>query len=313
MLDMQTTLRNTVDDLEKQGRYLDMAAPLEELVTLLAHQCSAGICSAPRETPEFAAALDRLAGLHRNLGNLERSFDLYMQALETSATVFGPRDPNYATTLNNYAGLQRLRGEYQAAEEAYVKAESIYTATIGPTHVLTVSALNNRGLLKQDQGKFDEAKVLHEEALERLEHVEDAEVARATTLNNLASVYTAIHDYANAREYMERASVIYRATVGEHSDLYLGQIHNLASMQALSGDLEGALERYEWVLVRVEDMFGPRSVGLASVLRNIEAVSEKLGRTRRAEQARTRLAALTRSGPHASQMGEPQARPFARS
>lgn len=292
MLYQESQLRRRIDQLEREGRYIDMVSPLEELVNLLSFCCSGGGCSATKEQPEYAAALDRLAGLHRNLGNLERSLDLYTQALRTSATVFGTADPNYATTLNNYAGLQRLRGDTAAAREAYLRAEAIYTDTIGANHVLTVSALNNRGLLCQDEGLLDEARALHTEALTRLRKETGNDVAIATTLNNLASLAAKEQKYDEATRYMEEASEIYQRTVGEQSDLYLGQIHNLASLQALSGDFAGALERYEWVLQRCREMFGPRSENLAKVLRNIVSVATQLGNSERARIAQAELDAI---------------------
>ena len=289
MLDQETMLREKVDDLERQGRYYDMVAPLEELVSLLSVRCSGGGCHGAKETPEYAATLDRLGGLHRNLGNLERSYDIYQEAVHTSATVFGTNDPNYATTLNNYAGLLRLRKEFAEAENAYHQAEQIYNATLGPNHVLTVSCLNNRGLLRQDQGHYEEALQLHTEALSRLRAQDGNDVAQATTLNNLASVYAKLKDYEKASTYMEEASQIYERTVGKQSDLYLGQIHNLASMQALSGDYEGALPRFEWVAQRCREMFGPRSDNLIAVLKNLEAVYAHLGMDEKAAQAHDEL------------------------
>lgn len=289
MLDQETMLREKVDELERQGRYYDMVAPLEELVGLLSVRCSGGGCHTAKETPEYAATLDRLGGLHRNLGNLERSYSIYQEAVRTSATVFGTNDPNYATTLNNYAGLLRLRKEFAAADTAYEQAERIYDATLGPNHVLTVSCLNNRGLLRQDQQLFDEALQLHQEALARLRSQPGNEVAQATTLNNLASVYAKLKDYEKARSYMEQASEIYERTVGKQSDLYLGQIHNLASMQALSGDYQGALTRFEWVAQRCREMFGPRSDNLVAVLKNLEAIYSRLGMDEKATEAHAEL------------------------
>ncbi|MDD7384369.1 MAG: tetratricopeptide repeat protein [Actinomycetaceae bacterium] len=286
MLDQESMLREKVADLERQGRYYDMVQPLEELVSLLSYRCSGGGCSTARETPEYAAALDQLGGLHRNLGNLDRAHDIYQQAVMTSATVFGTDDPNYATTLNNYAGLLRLRQDFDGADDAYQRAEKVYNATIGPTHVLTISCLNNRGLLRQDQGRFDEALELHHEALRRLRSVPGNEVAEATTLNNIASVHAKMKDYAQARQYMEEASEIYERTVGKQSDLYVGQLHNLASIQALSGDYEGALERLEWVAQRSQEMFGPRSDNTRAALRNLAAVYDHLGQTEKAQAAR---------------------------
>ncbi|MCI7552106.1 MAG: tetratricopeptide repeat protein [Actinomycetaceae bacterium] len=296
MLDEETMLRTKVDDLESQGRYYDMVAPLEELVAMLSVRCSGGGCHTARETPEYAAALDRLGGLHRNLGNLDRAYDIYQEAVRTSATVFGTNDPNYATTLNNYAGLQRLRKEYDQAANGYQKAEGIYNDTLGPNHVLTVSCLNNRGLLFQDQNMLSEALQLHEEALRRLQSEAGNEVAQATTLNNLASVYAKMKRYDEARTYMEQASAIYEKTVGKSSDLYLGQIHNLASMQALSGDYQGALERFEWVAQRCREMFGPRSDNLVAVLRNLDAVYQRLGMPERAAAARSELEGIQAKG-----------------
>ena len=296
MLDQETALRRRIDELEADGRYPQMVAPLEELVSLLRYRCSGGGCSAASETPEYAAALDRLAGLHRNLGNIDRATELYRQAVQTSATVFGTHDPNYATTLNNYAGLLRMRGQYEDAEEIYLRAGDIYEATLGPHHVLTVSALNNRGLVFQDLGRAEEARELHEEALGRLREEGGEIVAEATTLNNLASAWAKLGEYAKARAYMEEASAIYERTVGRNSDLYLGQLHNLASMQALSGDYAGALPRLEWVTTRAREMFGPRSENYHAVLRNLLAVCQHLGKADRVQQIESELEGLDGQG-----------------
>ena len=292
MLDQESALREKIDSLEAEGRYFEMIAPLEELVSMLSIRCSGGGCHGAKETPEYAAALDRLGGVHRNVGNLDRAQSIYQQAVATSATVFGTHDPNYATTLNNYAGLQRLRKQYDAAEEAYKRAEGIYTETLGPNHVLTVSCINNRGLLRQDQGRLEEALAHHQEALRRLREAPGNDVAEATTLNNMASVQAKMKNYEGAFSSMEQASAIYERTVGKLSDLYLGQVHNLASMQALSGDYAGAVERLEWVAQRCREMWGPRSDNLVAVLRNLATCYEQIGRDDDAAKAREEAAAI---------------------
>lgn len=274
----ESALREQIDELEKRGDFVGMVQPLTDLVDVLSRKCNGPACAVSTETADYAATLDRLGGLHRNLGNLDEAQDIYTEAVKVSAAVFGTNDPNYATTLNNYAGLQRLRKNYKESDEAYSRAEKIYNDTVGPDHVLTISCLNNRGLLRQDEGRWEDALALHEEALRRLRSRPGDETAEATTLNNIATALYSQGKVDEALERMEEASKIYLEHVGEASDLYLGQVNNLASLNLAAGNFEEAAKKLEWVVRRARESFGPTSQPAQISARNLAYAYKQLGR-----------------------------------
>ncbi|MDO4665247.1 MAG: tetratricopeptide repeat protein [Actinomycetaceae bacterium] len=274
----EVLLRERIDELEKQGDYVGMVQPLTDLVDVLSRKCNGPGCAISTETADYAATLDRLGGLHRNLGNLDEAQDIYSEAVKVSAAVFGTNDPNYATTLNNYAGLQRLRKDYAASDDAYLRAEKIYNVTLGPDHVLTISCLNNRGLLRQDEGHFEDALELHQEALRRLRGRSGAEIAEATTLNNIATALYGQGKVEEALARMEEASKIYLENVGKASDLYLGQVNNLASMNLAIGNFAAAVKQLEWVVCRARESFGPGSQPARISAQNLAFAYQQLGR-----------------------------------
>src|SRR5688572_30196667 len=62
------------------------------------------------EHPDYATALNDLAGLYMNVGDFARAEPLQLQSLAIRKAALGEDHPHYALSLSNLAGLYHSRG-----------------------------------------------------------------------------------------------------------------------------------------------------------------------------------------------------------
>lgn len=113
----------------------------------------------------LVAALDGLAGLYRQLGDLGDAVALFGRALELRKTAFGHDNPEFATGLNNLAQSHQMRGDYTAAEPLFQQSLAIYRAAFGPRHAHVGTLLNNLAELYHAQGRHPEAETRYRDAI----------------------------------------------------------------------------------------------------------------------------------------------------
>ena len=72
--------------------------------------------------PDLASTLNALAGVEMELGNFDRSADLYQRSLEIKERVLGPHHPELAVSLNDLAVLHARLDRYELAAPLYERA-----------------------------------------------------------------------------------------------------------------------------------------------------------------------------------------------
>jgi CHAT domain-containing protein len=215
-----------------------------------------------------------LANYFENLGNLyyyfkKEEFDkvekFQQRALDIRKKSLGPEHPLVLFSLNNLAALYQLRGDYIKAEPLFRQVLTIAEKFLGPEHPDVAKPLTNLAFLyyqlayyqvASPEGQslyYEKAEPLYQRALainEKALGPEHPEVA--SSLFNLASLYTERGDYAKAEKLFQRALAIREKVLGpEHSDVAFA-LKGLAVLRVRKGDYLSAEPLYQRALAVME-------------------------------------------------------------
>ena len=258
-------LNAQIDVWDKAGDYTELLPLITECLELT------GVKYGTRSA-EYAAALNDLGGVYRDIGLYADSERLFLDGNEILAELYGDNDPNYATSLLNTAGLYRLMKRYKEAERFFVDVISIYKEVLNEDHFLMTSAMNNLGLLYQDQGEYDKARVLFDRCVTALEKAGDNPIALGSTFNNLATLCQLQHNLDDSLKYLQRALALHRENVGVDHPLYATALNTYGMYQLSSGDRAGAEETLTEVERITRKRFGEGSSYHTMAAANLEYV-----------------------------------------
>jgi tetratricopeptide (TPR) repeat protein len=222
------------------------------------------------EHPDTAKALNNLARLLQDQGDLAAARPLYERALAIYVKALGPKHPDTATSLGNLGRLLQDQGDLAAARPLLERTLAIREKALGPEHPATATALQSLALLLAEQGDVAAAQPLYERALAIYVKARGPEhLDTATGLSGLALLLQDQGDLAAARPLLERVLAIREKALGpEHPDTATG-LHNLAILLAAQGDVAAARPLLERALAIQEKMHGPEHPDTATGLHNL--------------------------------------------
>ncbi len=97
-----------------------------------------------REHPDYAASLQNLAVLYKNMGQYEKAEPLYLESKAIREKALGRENPAYAESLQNLAGLYQVMGKYEKAQLLLLEGSTVNMRLIEQAlHHLSESELNN--------------------------------------------------------------------------------------------------------------------------------------------------------------------------
>ena len=150
------------------------------------------------------------------------------------------------------------------------------------------------GIYLEDHARYAEAEKFKKRALaiyEKILDLEDPELA--TTLNNLAHLYTNQGQYEQAEPLFQRAIAIGEKALGpEHPDLAT-RLNNLANLYKERGQYEQAEPLYQRAVAIGEKTLGPEHPDLAIWLNNLANLYADQGHYKQAEPLYQRALAIS--------------------
>ncbi len=188
------------------------------------------------EHPFTISALDNVALLLHERGDLTVARPLLERALTTREKISGPEHPETARSLNNLAMLLQAQGELAAARPLFERALAIREKVFGTDHPDIAPSLNNLAGLRYTLHDLAGARPLLERALEIYEKALGSEHPYAAiSLDNLASVIQDQGDLAAARSLFERALSIREKVFGPEHPSTVNTRRALALLTARGG------------------------------------------------------------------------------
>jgi eukaryotic-like serine/threonine-protein kinase len=106
----------------------------------------------------YVKALDLLAKIEQDKGDLDRAIDLYRKALDVLARIsITPDSPARALALNNLANALRIAGRLEQAQDAAQQSVRMAEATLTAMHVNTATFRTTLAEILIERGAFEAA------------------------------------------------------------------------------------------------------------------------------------------------------------
>lgn len=218
----------------------------------------------------LALSLEILAGLRRELNDLDRAEPLFARALAVRERVQGSEHADVASTLGSLASIANTRQDYARAEQLYLRALAIAEKARGPEDASVAVILFglshtylNRGLHARAEPLLRRALSIQEKALG------PAHPFVAGTLNNLAFLLSEKGDYAQAAALFERSIAVFEKAFGPESLQVATPVNSLASLYRQTGDYVRAERLFKRALAIVEKTAGPESEDYSITLNSL--------------------------------------------
>lgn len=200
---------------------------------------SLGTGAGPEVRVEMFMTLGFLFG---KLGEYDRAAGIFERAAREARQTLGTHELT-GGALDGLAQNLINAGRVEEAEAPIRESIAVRKAASSPDTALAGS-YSTLGVLLSTVSRYDEAREVHQAALELRRHVlGERHPATVAAMNNLATVRFRRGDYAWAADVQEQVVDAWRAGLGLSDDRTLAAIHNLGVMRLRAGDLAGA-ERY---------------------------------------------------------------------
>ncbi len=267
-LRLRGTIGGTYRDL---SLYPESARMLEPIVAL-ARSLHEG------DHPETAGALNRLARLLQDRGDLPGAEALYRDALDMTRRLHPGDHPDVAQGLNNLGILLQDRGDLATSERLCREALEMWRRVFPGDHSDVASGLNNLALALKKRGDLSGAEPLYRESLEMWQRLFPGDHPLvAMGLSNLASLLKERADLTGAEALFRRALNMDRRLFGADSTVVAIDLNNLAGVLFRRADMTGAESLYREALEMTRRLFPGDHPSVASSLNNLAALLQARG------------------------------------
>jgi eukaryotic-like serine/threonine-protein kinase len=238
----------------------------------------------PGDHEEKASALDALAHLVKDRGDLAGAEPLSRESLAMKRRLFPGDHEEVATALNDLAVLLQDRGDLARAEPLYRESIEMRKRLFPGDHADVATGLNSLSYLLRARGDRAGALPLCREALEMFQRLYPGDHPDvATGLNNLGVLLLAGGDLAGAEPPLrESLAMMKRLYPGDHPSVAVLE-SSLAGLLYSRGDLAGAEPLYRESLEMKKRLFPGDHPSVATGLGNLGRVLQRRGRLSEAE------------------------------
>jgi CHAT domain-containing protein/Tfp pilus assembly protein PilF len=210
----------------------------------------------------LAANLQWLARLNEERGDLAAALANGRALLALELQRHGPERWETADARRFLADIERLEALGQSQRQELGEAR----------------ALNRRALRLDEEGKAQEAIPLAEKALAIRERILGTDHPQcATSLNNLAGLYSSIGDGGRAEGLYRRALELRTRTLGEHHPHYANSLNNLGDLYLRRGDCRRAEALVRQALEVDRETLGANHPDTVAALSNLASIEYTQG------------------------------------
>jgi len=206
--------------------------------------------------PRVATALNALAHLHKDEGDLVEAQRLYEQSLALRRVAHGDKHTRVATAANNLAIVLVQRREYVKAESLLMESLAIRREKLGDQHEKVANTLASLAQIAQHNGEFARAHSLFDDAIDTMSSAVGADSPQvAVQLNNKAVLLKRQGEYEGALRLYEKSLTLSLTAFGPTHPYVTTTRRNMAYLMLRSDDLAAARETYAELLAIREARF----------------------------------------------------------
>jgi serine/threonine-protein kinase len=244
--------------LESQDRYDEAEAMLKKSLALRRENGA--------DDGTIASSLHNLGLVASNRGNDDAAaIAYYREALDLRRTAEGERSPDYEHTLTNYGTSLGRAGRSAEAVPVLERSLAIARGIFGDDSENTGTVHNELGSVLHDLGRFKDAIGHYREAMRIENRTASAATSaeRAKPVNNLASAYEDMGDYAAAIPLFRESLAIRKSALAADDPMVLRAEYNLARALTRNGELAEAKPMLESVLAESRKRYGEANAATA--------------------------------------------------
>ncbi len=275
---------------------LDEAVRLQEEIL-------AAIDGRPERSMVTLRALNALAALRHEQGELAEARSLFGRVVAARRERFGDEHPLTLTALNNLGQVLRTLNDRKALRALNEEVLAATNARAGGEHPNTLAAMTNLALVLADEGELEQALDLHGRVLGvRRRRLGDGHRSTLTAMNNVGDVLRKLGRRDEARSLLEEAARGLAGLLGDdHPDTLTVRL-NLAKLLDEQGDSDAAIAIARAVLTARRKVDGETHPRTLAAIGNLAAMLETAGA--RAEAADL-FSAMRRNAEEALGAGHP--------
>lgn len=194
----------------------------------------------------ISISLNNIAEIYRLLGDIDKAYDYYTQAIKIKKEIYDEFHPKMATIYSNLGGLYHLVGDYENALKYHKQSLKIRQKSkkrLGESY-------NNIGRVYQSMQEYQKALAYYQLSLkEKLTTLYKSEAYR-----NIADTYTHLKEYDKALINAQISLKLIRKIRAEKSIASADRYETFAKIYYAKGDYEEAL-RYDKMALDIRELF----------------------------------------------------------
>lgn len=156
------------------------------------------------EDARFATVENNIGAMYLTQRDYARAQPHLERALGIKEKILGRDHRQLATVVQNLGIIARERKDYPAAEQYYLRALTIREKSVGLDHPIVAGTLNNLANIYSAERDYTRSLATHLRALGIFEKHANFWSRPILSLGNIARVYAALGDHANALKFQQR-------------------------------------------------------------------------------------------------------------
>ena len=204
-----------------------------------------------------AQVLNRAASLYDDLGEYDKSLELYWQSLELFEKVFGKNSSNYINNLNSIGVTYDNKSQFQQARVFYEQTLALIQENSGENNLDYCHTLNNLSITYANLGQYRLAETLQRQVLAIKQNFLEADDLEFTgTYMNIGNNLVRQNRFNEAHLQYNQAAKIFLSNKMENKPVYIRLLHNQGVCYMKQKNFKKAEEFLSQALIKRENLYG---------------------------------------------------------
>ncbi|CAB9524029.1 Kinesin light chain [Seminavis robusta] len=228
---------------------------------------------------DVITALNSIAILHRDKGELNEAYSVFEQALLVGVAAFGGSHTNLTSTLISFGSLCFQMGKYDTALKLYEQCLKTQKEKLGEQSPETINTLLSIAQIHWHVGRYRSAWITFKEILAlQVQTIGPTSTSVASTVSSMALIYCQMEKYDDALELYQEALRIRRDcfTDQEHPDI-IATLNTIGLVLCKLHEFKLAKESFQECLRSRMQALGPDHLDVSMLMHNLAAVHLDLG------------------------------------
>ena len=246
---------------------------------------------------DVITALNSIAILHRDQGELEKAYTVFEKALMVGVAAFGGPHPHLASTLISFGSLCFQMAKFDTALKLYEECLKAQKEGLGASHPETINTLLSIAQIHWHSGSYRSAWMSFKDILIlQVQSIGPVSLPVASTVSSMALIYCQMEKYEDALELYQEALRIRRDCFEQqnHPDI-TATLNTIGLVLCRLHEFKLAKETFQKCLRIKVEALGPDHLDVSMLMHSLAAVNLDLGEDEDAVQMLERALKIRRN------------------